>query len=186
MPPVLHMKVSFDDARWTSIPQLLEEARSLLASGPVPLKGLAEQDIHSAWRDVFPDHEPPSALKEFLLRAGADAPFLNPNVEDSYRLENYQENRDFAIQFMDEFAPGDRSSAVHLLDEDGSLLAAIVVIACDAAGGTYYCMDASDDHSQVFQLHAPHGDLKVESMTMLDFLRLELINYWVARTPSPR
>lgn len=186
MPPVLHMNVSLDGARWTSIPQLLEEARLLLANEPVPLRGLAEQDIDSAWRAACPDHEPPSALKKFLLRAGADAPFLNPNLEDSYRLENYQWNHDSAIQFMDEFAPIDGSSALHLLNEDGSLRAAIVVIACDTAGGTYYCMDASDDHSQVFQLHAPHGDLKVKSMTMLEFLRLELINYWVARTPPRR
>lgn len=181
MNPVLHTNVSFDDAQWKSVTQLLDEANTILASRGSALQGLAEHLLNSKWSTACPNHEPPLALKEFLLRAGADAPFLNPHFEDSYRPENYQENRVCAIRFLGDLALDDKASALHLLNEDESLRAAIIVIACDDGGEIYYCMDASDNHSPVFQLCATHGVVKVESMTMLEFLRVELINYWMAQ-----
>jgi hypothetical protein len=179
MTPVLRDGISFHDARWDSIAQLLDEADTFLRGRGTALQGLSRQRIDDSWRATCADHEPPSDLQVFLLRAGENAPFLNPNLEDTYRPEHYDDNRRSAERFLMDFPFAAGSAAFHCVGESGRLSAHMVVIACDAVGETYYCVDASDISSPVFGLHAPHGELKEAPMTMLEFLRLELLNYWI-------
>jgi hypothetical protein len=183
MNPVLHPKISVEEAQWGSIEHLLDEADLWLSPVGATLKGLSGSRIDDEWRDICPSHGTPSAVREFLSRAGADAPFMNPNLEGSYRPESYKENRDSASLFLQAFSPDDASTVMHCLDKNGDLHAAIVVIACDVIGEDYYVVDATNDESTVFRLHAPHGDLKESAMTMLEFLRLQLINYWLKIVP---
>jgi hypothetical protein len=179
---VLHPKASFDEAQWDSIAHLLDEAGEWV--GPGRLKGLPDAEISSEWRKVCPDHEIPQVLREFLRRAGRDAPFINNDFEDSYRPEHYEANRDFANRFLNVFSSDDASTVLHRIGEDGNPSASVVVIACNVGREDYYCVDVSDNYSTVFWVHNDHGDLKEEAMTMLEFLRLELINYWL-KSASP-
>ncbi|WP_250634586.1 SMI1/KNR4 family protein [Pinirhizobacter soli] len=177
MRPVLHPRVTPEEARWNSIAHLLDEAEAWVAPGK--LKGLADHEILHAWHKVCPNHEVPPALAEFLYRAGKDAPFINSDFEDSYRPEHYEVNRDFADRFLSEFPSGDSSTVLHRHGEDGKPSSSVVVIACNVQRQDYYCVDVADNDPTVFWVHDDHGDLKEEATTMLDFLRLELINYWL-------
>jgi hypothetical protein len=179
MNPVLYPKISLEEAKWDSVAHLLDEADFWSSRAGVTLKGLSDNRIDEEWEKICPSHGAPPAIREFLRRAGADAPFMNANFEGSYRPEGYKESRDSARLFLQEFSPIDASTVMHCLDKNGDLHASIVVIACDVIGQDYYLVDASNEESRVFRLHAPHGDLKESAMTMLEFLRLELINYWL-------
>ena len=185
--PILHGDVSLETAQWKSIEDLLDEANRFLVQNNAPsLQGLAEDRVQSEWSDAYPDHELPAALKEFLLRAGADAAFMNKNFEDSYRLEHYASNRQFADDFMEDFSSDGGASALHCVNEHGNLHPSIAVIACDVMGRVFYCMDASNNDSPVFELKASESTVKEVSMSMLAFLRLELINYyWANCTSTP-
>ena len=120
-----------------------------------------------------------------MRRAGQDAPFINRDFEDIYRPEHYEINREFANRFLNDFPSGGASTVLHRHGEDGKPSASVVVIACNVGREDYFCVDVSDNDSTVFLVHNDHGDLKEETMTMLEFLRLELINYWLKKS-TPR
>ncbi|HEY4146190.1 hypothetical protein [Pinirhizobacter sp.] len=178
-PDVLRPAVSFEDAKWDSIEYLLDEADTWLARGGEPrLLGLSDPRITEVWSKVSPDHEPPPGLLAFLHRAGADAPFMSPYLEHSYRLEHYEDNLRSARIFVGSLSSNDNPTDLHCLDEKGALRASIVIIACDIIGETYYCMDVSNKDSPIYQLYTENCELMESSHTMLGFLGLELINYW--------
>lgn len=172
---VLRPGVTLQDATWPSIDALLQEAGAHApAMGGVPPDD-ASMDI---WRNLYPGHEVPQALASFHRHAGDTAPFFHDDFEDSYRLVHYQSNRDLANRFLSGFAAGEIPPSVQtLLTEDGQLSGAVAVIACNDGRGDYYCMNLTDDDPDVLRLHAGYGP-DIERMSMLEFLRVQLINGW--------
>lgn len=174
---VLHPKVSLPEARWNSIAHLLDEAGAWVKPGA--LEGSTTSEIGDAWHALHTAHDIPPALREFLLRAGRDAPFFHRDFEDSYRPEHYPANRDFANGFLGHVSPSTSVVTPQCVGESGRLVSSVVVVACNVGRGDYYCVDAADSDAPIVRLYADHGELKSESMSMLEFLSLELINYWL-------
>jgi hypothetical protein len=172
----LHQNVSLQEANWDSIEKLLDEA-DMWSRPDGGLRGLSDDRIESEWGRICSDPEVPPQLREFLRRAGESAPFINSEFEESYCPAYYQDNRGFAYRFLKDFSSSDVSTVLHRLGEDGNP-SSVVVIACNVGRGDYYCIDTSANDSTVFWVHDDHGELKEETMTMYELLRLQLLNYW--------
>lgn len=173
-----HRGASLEDLKWGSITELLDEADEW--SRPEEgLKGLSSDRIESEWCKLCPGLGVPPELREFLLRTGEKAPFIHADFQGSYRPEHFGRNRDIANGFLENFPSSDAPTVLHRLAQDGSPSASVVVIACNVSKGDYYCIDAADSEGKILRVYADRGDLKEESMTMLEFLEVALINYCI-------